>query len=76
MQCCTHASMHMWRPFPLAIANPNTAATAQSRYNFATEEAVFSYEHTRGTLRLGAVYNFQVPLRSVGLNSSYASLLS
>ena len=26
-------------------------------YNFAKEEAVFNYEHTRGALKLGALYN-------------------
>jgi len=31
-----------------------------SRYNFAKEEAVFKYEHTRGTLKLAAEYNLQV----------------
>lgn len=30
------------------------------RYNFTKEEAVFKYEHTRGTLKLAAEYNLQV----------------
>ncbi|KAL4444918.1 hypothetical protein ABPG77_003968 [Micractinium sp. CCAP 211/92] len=29
------------------------------KYNFAKEELVFSYEHTRGSLKLGAQYNLK-----------------
>lgn len=29
------------------------------KYNFAKEELVFSYEHTRGTLKLGGQYNLK-----------------
>ncbi|PRW59190.1 outer envelope pore chloroplastic [Chlorella sorokiniana] len=29
------------------------------RYNFAKEEAVFKYEHTRGSLKMAAEYNMQ-----------------
>jgi hypothetical protein len=30
------------------------------RYNFAKSEPILSYEHTRGSLKLGALYNAKV----------------
>lgn len=44
-------------------SKPLTASVHVSRrYNFAKEECVFNYEHTRGSLKLGALYSVKVSM--------------
>ena len=51
-RCCRRRSTNCrccWPPPTLPLRS----------YNFAKEEAAFAYEHTRGSLKLGAAYSLK-----------------